>query len=102
MKRLTALLIVVAMALGGATALMAADLPQVQKGVLAGEKSLPDADLAKISGKGYVSITLGGLDIAYTRTEASPASGVGLTTASSVIKQLIPHSTPPKPTLPQK
>ena len=102
MKRLTALLMAVAMALGGATALMAADLPQVQKGVLAGEKSLPDADLAKISGKGYVTITLGGLDIAYAHTVVNPAPGVGLKTASSVIHQLINSTPPPQPPLPQK
>ena len=51
MKKLTVILMVVAMVIGTATALTAADLTQSQQELFAREKALPDAVLAHIAGK---------------------------------------------------
>ncbi len=51
MKSLTALLTILAIALGGATTLMAADLPQPLQGLLSPDQALTDEGLRQMSGK---------------------------------------------------
>jgi hypothetical protein len=52
MKRLTVILIVVTMTIGGATALMAAELPQTPQAEIVVGEILPDAELAQVRGMG--------------------------------------------------
>jgi hypothetical protein len=59
MKTMTVILMVLAMVIGTAMSLIAADLPQARQGLLANYKPLPDADLAPIAGKFFpMSVTL--------------------------------------------
>ena len=51
MKRLTVILMVVAIVIGTATALIAADSPNDHQGIFSGTKPLPDTALAQIRGR---------------------------------------------------
>jgi hypothetical protein len=91
MKRLTALLLVVAMTICGATAVIAADLPQAPQGVMAGQKALPDAELAQLNGRG-LGPTNPGLQIAYdnnSKLALNGPPGLQLHVAGTVISQLL-------------
>ncbi len=83
MKRLTAVLTVAVLVLWGATALVAADLPQGLQGVLAADQALTDTDLRQMRGK------------AAPTPLPTPSEGVGLFNAHVITGQINPDRNGP-------